>query len=144
MSGASQEPNDTYLNLAVSKKAKIEIFKDRKEDLLKRPSKLYVAYKWLLTFFFGCALLACVTFSKTSVIALGTDLHISEDMSNHNSVFVMLQMIVLIPYSFTFLRSLWAIIGRQDLPWPKRSAVIWVSFFIIVAIMLVFYKNINL
>ena len=47
--------------------------------------------------------------------------------SDRNHIFVILQMIIFIPYALTFLRSCWNIKGRKDLPWPKMSAVIGVS-----------------
>ena len=138
----STDCDDLCVGHKARKEQRIDKIKETKGKLLKRPSKLQVVCKWFLTSIIGLALLACAIFSKVAVIHLGNDLHLLDSnaskisdshvtdglqRSRRGQIFVMLQLIIFIPYAATFLRSGWAIKGRKDLPWPNVPAILLVS-----------------
>ncbi|KAK3095888.1 hypothetical protein FSP39_020357 [Pinctada imbricata] len=110
--------------LAVTGKAKLDRFNERKESLNKRPSTLLVISKWMVTGVFGLLLLFCLSFNKLSIVATGR-WHLKKDGDHDPQRIVMLFTIIIIPYAITFLRSVWVTIGRKDLPRPKTSAIIY-------------------
>lgn len=83
-----------------------------------------------MTFVLGLLLLACTVFSKVCVISL------SERMIDDNTtpqeatlVFVMLQIIAVVPHVISFTRASFKIAFRQ-LPWPKPKQTCVVSAYL--------------
>ena len=98
-----------------------------------RPSKGDVAIKWISTFVLATLLLASVTHSKISAIAISENMHRLTSKQGPETVqaacrmFVILFLIVLIPNGINLLRGIWQGLFRKDIPWPRKRSFVVVS-----------------
>lgn len=118
--------------LAIEHQSKIDKEFSKKSAYRHRPSVKVVVIKWVSTAILGALLLACVTDSKISIIALSNKMNKDiEDKSEHAfKGFVILQLLAVIPNVINFIRGVWTGAFRKDLPWPRKKALIAVNSFI--------------
>ncbi|XP_045184960.2 uncharacterized protein LOC123542969 isoform X2 [Mercenaria mercenaria] len=124
--------NKPKKKLAIQNQSKIDREFSKKISYRHRPSVKVIVTKWISTVILGALLLACVTDSKISIIALSNKMNRDEEEVKEGVVekqFVMLQLLAVIPNVINFIRGIWAGAFRQDLPWPRKKALI-VGFFI--------------
>lgn len=120
-----------HRKLAIQYETKIDRELNKNGRYKLRPSLRTVVLKWATTVALGLLILATVVFSKMSVISL------SERMNDDNvtdtdvsKLFVMLQLIGVVPHVICFIRALFKAAFRSDIPWPKRRALIAVGHFL--------------
>ena len=128
----SSDPStqDQQLKLTIKQPSKIEAAQEKKCFDEHRPSRGVVYIKWISTFILAALLLAFVTQSKVAVISIAEQMHKAADRGSTADaccMFVMLFLIVLIPYCVNFLRGIWEGLFRKDIPWPNKRALILVS-----------------
>lgn len=120
--------NKVKKKLAVESQSKIDRVFGKKSSHGNRPSVKVVVTKWVSTVILGLLLLGCVTDSKVSVMALSYEMNRGSSEKDTAQYFVMLQLLAIIPNVVNFIRGVWSGAFREDLPWPRKKALIVVSF----------------
>lgn len=119
--------------LTIELPTKIDTELSKKRFYKHRPSQKVIVVKWISTFVMAALLLAFVTQSKVSVIAISENMNrqaLSGDATKTQEAcrqFVMLLLLVLIPNCLNFIRGVWGGLFRKDIPWPRPSAFLLVS-----------------
>ena len=124
---------------------------------VKRKSIFLSIIKCVVSVLISACLLACVVASKLSVVELGLQLNFTRefpsDSANNTSVksnntatniasaqcgpscrqaarvFVMLVLVLIIPYGYSLLRGMFQSGFKRTHPWPTKRALIWVRVF---------------
>ncbi|XP_046329410.2 uncharacterized protein LOC124113184 isoform X1 [Haliotis rufescens] len=135
-SGESRENSETgnKRDLSVCSKWKVTERLNEKMLASRKPSLLAPIAKWIWTLLLGLLLLACLSASKLSVVGLAERLNNSTRGAISAStrdgrieairVFLMIAMILLVPYCFNLLRALFLATFRNDMPWPSSKSLI--------------------
>ncbi|KAL4216723.1 hypothetical protein ACF0H5_024446 [Mactra antiquata] len=112
--------------LSVEQNSKIDKTLHENVTYHHRPSIQVVIIKWLSTILLALILLGCVTESKLSVVVLSHSMNkeASDNLNMSCRLFVMLQILLLVPNGINFIRGIWAGGFRKDIPWPKKSSLI--------------------
>ena len=130
-SGAGTGRKKKPRKLTIEQPTKIDVELSKKRLYKHRPSTGVRAIKWISTFVLAALLLAFVTQSKISWVALSEHMHKTSQDSTGTAaacqMFVMLFLIVLIPNCLNFFRGIWEGLFRKDIPWPKKTAFLVVS-----------------
>ncbi|XP_046547945.1 LOW QUALITY PROTEIN: uncharacterized protein LOC124257841 [Haliotis rubra] len=120
--------NDVNIDLTVNKKWKVDEKLDAKMLASSRPTILVPIAKWICTILLGLGVLGCVGASKWSVIGLAANMNTTstaqKTIKRNSHIFVMISLIMLVPYCINFLRAAFLASCRKDMLWPNRTAVI--------------------
>ncbi|XP_067654033.1 chitin synthase chs-2-like [Haliotis asinina] len=122
------------VDLSVSSKWKVTERLDEKLLASRRPTFLAPFIKWWWTIAVGILLLACLSVSKLSIVGLAKKLNNStreaisvrtrEGRIEATRIFLMIALILLVPYCFNFLRAVILSLFRKDMPWPSITSLI--------------------
>ncbi|XP_046329399.2 uncharacterized protein LOC124113182 isoform X2 [Haliotis rufescens] len=125
---------DANIDLTVNKKWKVDEKLHEKMLASNKPTILVPIVKWICTFLLGVAILACVSASKLSIISLAAKLNVNTTGKPDNvarnerveatRIFIMISLILLVPYCFNFLRAGFFASCRKDMPWPNGKSMI--------------------
>ena len=114
--------------LAIQYESKIDREFNTRGNYKLQPSLRTVAFKWITTLFLGVLILASVSFCKLSVISISERMHdVKTTESDVGKLFVMLQLIAVIPHVISFFRAVFKAAFRSDLLWPSRKSLIAVG-----------------
>lgn len=139
VTSAGDPGTDADIDLTVNKKWKVDEKLHEKMLASNKPTILVPIVKWICTFLLGLAILACVSASKLSIISLAAKLNVNttgktdsdarSERVEATRIFIMISLILLVPYCFNFLRAGFFASCRKDMPWPNGKPMIIVSIF---------------
>lgn len=121
--------------LTVKAKAKVKEFEEQRAAM-HRPSMLgWIVLKWTLTLLISLGFLACLVFSKVSAVRLSQELYWNNseqdssaargaDAARQPLALVLLIVTLCVPYAVGAFMSAWMGLLRNDVPWPRCSAVL--------------------
>jgi hypothetical protein len=92
-----------------------------------KASRAEVAIKWISTIVIALLFLACLIQSKISLLALSSAMHASNDYLDRDArcrMFVLLQIIALVPHVINLIRGVWGGVLRRDRKWPKGKVML--------------------
>lgn len=119
---------ETEQPLIVQCEAKVDRELNQEKEYEHKPSLSTVILKWLITVFLGLLILVSVTISKVCVISISERMNDAKtSQKDVAKLFVMLQLIGILPDVFNFLRAFFKVVFRSDIPWPTRKALLLVS-----------------
>ncbi|XP_053391052.1 chitin synthase chs-2-like [Mercenaria mercenaria] len=123
---STQQNEDTKLTIESMSEIERKQHEKMSNKDRHKPSTFAVVIKWLFTIIFGILLLACLTVSKTSILALSEAMgnHPDLDISSRCRLFVKLQILTLVPNIINLLKSLWAGAFRKDFPMPSGKTIL--------------------
>jgi hypothetical protein len=93
-----------------------------------KASRAEVSIKWISTIFIALLFLVCLIHSKISLLALSSDMHASNDNLDRHArcrMFVILQIISLVPHVINLIRGVWGGVLRRDREWPKGKVMLF-------------------
>ncbi|XP_052786214.1 uncharacterized protein LOC128221652 [Mya arenaria] len=103
--------------------AKIEDEYLNKKDYSHRPSKKVVLIKWITTLLLFVLILGFVNFSKISFISIANRMFHAEKNGHAPWMFIMLQIVAVMPHIFNLIRGILRGAFRKDLPWPSKRSM---------------------
>ncbi|WAR30086.1 hypothetical protein MAR_003654 [Mya arenaria] len=122
--GHARGPEEPRQKLVIQMPSKIEVEYRKKKDYRHRPSKKVVLIKWISTFLLFVLILGFVNFSKISVISISNRMFHAGKDGHAPGMFIMLQMMAVIPHIFNFIRGIMRGAFRKDIPWPSKRSMI--------------------
>ncbi|XP_067653543.1 chitin synthase chs-2-like isoform X2 [Haliotis asinina] len=126
---APDAATDVNIDLTVNKKWKVDERLQEKMLASNRPTILVPIAKWICTILLGLGVLMCVGASKWSVIGLAANMNVTRnailpERVEYSRSFIMISLMVLVPYCINFLRAAFVATCRKDMLWPNRTSVI--------------------
>lgn len=127
LDGRNKTLCETEHTLMVQGESKVDKELNKEEDYNHKPSLSTVILKWLSTIFLGILILGSVTISKISVISLSERMNDAKTSEKDVAkLFVMLQLIGIIPNLINLLRALLKVAFRSDIPSLTCGILVWV------------------
>ncbi|XP_052786292.1 chitin synthase chs-1-like [Mya arenaria] len=103
--------------------SKIKDVYQKKKDYRHRPSKKAVLIKWISTLLLFVLILGFINFSKISVISITNRMYHAEKNGHAPGMFIMLQLMAVIPQVINFMRGIMRGAFRKDIPWPSKRSL---------------------
>jgi hypothetical protein len=113
-------------------------------DHQHKASRVEVAIKWISSFVILLLFGSCLVFSKISLLALSSAMHASNDNLDRDArcrMFVMLQIISVVPHVINLIRGVWKCVLRRDRKWPKGKVMIFAVNMLL--LLFLYFKNIR-
>ncbi|XP_053387016.1 chitin synthase-like isoform X2 [Mercenaria mercenaria] len=111
----TEEPPDLVINHPAKIQAADKEYKHNQTASVKA-----VIIKWISTIFMALLFLACLVHSRITILALSESLHAPNSLNliARTRLFVLLQIIAVVPHFINMVRGIWCGLLRADRKWP--------------------------